>query len=137
MTSMQTLQLITKPFRDQQYPKLCNLLSLENKIVASIDNNQKVNCLTYQKIGSSNTFVKVTGIIFNKYTYITNFIKSLTYYQTKITYIHQNIPSPTPMLPFETLMYNSGTTKFNHHSIASIINHKMKTSIPFHINNEG
>ena len=74
---MQTFQILTKSFQDKQYPALCNLLSKEQTIIASIDNNQKGHCPTYQKNESSNNFVRVTGRIFKKYTDIPTVVKSL------------------------------------------------------------
>jgi hypothetical protein len=66
--SIQMLMNNTKKRRDEMPEKIHLLLRDKDGFVCALDNNQKGHPLKYQRNGTSNKFVKVTG------TYIKEFL---------------------------------------------------------------
>ena len=66
-----------------------------------MDNNQKGHCLTFQRFGSSNKFVKVTARFYREAVIADTLF---TYNETpEISYVDQIVMSPTNMPPFENV----------------------------------
>ena len=60
-TTTQTFLKTVRPYGDQMIERVTRTLSKCKKTVWMLDNNQRGHPLKFQRFGSSNTFVKVTG----------------------------------------------------------------------------
>jgi hypothetical protein len=93
-------------------------MSQHKHFVIVLDNNQKGNVKKYQRNGSSNQFVKVTGRFFRKCDrfYVDDHIdKQSVDGHVKITYINQAIPSAYLLPSFEKIfpfVDNTNTTAY-------------------------
>ena len=77
----------------------------EMNIVACLDNNQKGHPMKYQRFGTFNWFIKVTGCVLKKF--YSNLDQNQIYIESvSITYTNQDIPSPTNMPLFEKYNFN-------------------------------
>ena len=94
------------------------LLFPERIVVALLDNNQRGYCKAHQRDGVSNKFVKVTGRTFTQFNDIPSFSHDNQNYNINMCYIGQLIPSPSPMLPFETII--SGELEKSNAYVAAI-----------------
>ena len=60
-TTTQTYLITVKPRADTMIMNVTNILFYINKTIWTLDNNQRGHPLKYQRFGSSNSLVKVTG----------------------------------------------------------------------------
>ena len=96
---VQTFLTKTSPYVMNMNKAITSLLKNKTIIVAAMDNNQKGQNRTYQRFGSSNNFVKVTGRFFKDATMCE---QNITYKEKPIvSFVCQPIPSSYGMPPFE------------------------------------
>lgn len=100
-TSLKTMMKNSQTFHDKQVNSIKRILSQENSMFFMLDNNQKGHSLTFQKFGSSHTFVKVTGTATREYCQHSYIHKTYdTVGDTPITYWNQAILSPLGLLKY-------------------------------------
>ena len=95
----------TKIPRDSFITNIKQLYQKQLKSCCMLDNNQKGHPMQFQRYGSSNKFVKVTGIAMREYIHHA-YDKTQKYDlqgKVKITYVQQPIPSPLGMLQYDTI----------------------------------
>ena len=115
-TTVSTFMKRTKYWRENMNSYIHQTLSNEASIVACIDNNQKGFGLKYQRFGSSNNYIKVTGCVIKRHLNYTPAIDDIEN-EAHLTYYEQNIPSPHKMMKYETVDDNSESiyALFMHH----------------------
>ena len=126
-TTTSTFMKRMKYWRDKMEESIHLRLKNEQNIVACIDNNQKGFSLKYQRCGSSNNYVKVTGCVIKRFHYV-NEIPQTIQNITIITYADQSIPSPMNMSRYEVIVDDND-------SMFNVFNHHVKSSIQ-HSNNQ-
>ena len=102
-TTISTFLRKTSVWREEMPLRMNSLMATNKKIVCCLDNNQKGYPLKFQRNGSSNKFVKVTG------TCLRQCIQSpiedhAIIERPNLLYINQPIPSPSHMPSFELLI---------------------------------
>ena len=111
-TTLATFLRHTKQWREEMIDSIKDCLKTENDIVCCIDNNQKGHNIKYQRFGSSNKYVKVTGCIIKQYMYYTSSM-NFPNDRVKITYLSQVIPLPIGMPDYEN-QHLSDSVLHNH-----------------------
>ena len=91
-TTTATFMRRTKYWRETMDESIYLRLKHKESIVACIDNNQKGFSLKYQRFGSSNNYIKVTGCVVKKFFYCHEPV-DYAVNSTILTYANQNIPS--------------------------------------------
>ena len=101
-TTTSTFMKRTKYWRESMEESIHLRLKNENSIVACINNNQKGFSLKYQRCGTANNYIKVTGCVIKSFFYC-NEIPQTMPNSTSITYCNQIIPSPLNMSKYEVV----------------------------------
>ena len=104
MTTHNTFLRYILKYKQYHESGLFKLLSKEEVLVASLYNNQKGHSLKCMQGGSSNKFIKVTGRFFKQFVPIPESVYSSATSKCHITYIYQDIPSPSHMIVFEDIV---------------------------------
>ena len=97
----QELSFAVKPLADKILSSIESRLSTVDKTVWTLDNNQRGNPLKYQRFGSSNTFVKVTGRTCYKCITCNDDIGNENEKRVPLTYVNQSIVNPINFSIFE------------------------------------
>ena len=105
-TTISTFLRKTSTWRDEMPTKMKTLLQNKKKFVCCLDNNQKGYPLKFQRGGTSNKFVKVTGTCLRQCITASTEVHSILKHPN-LLYINQPIPSPTNMPSFELLYDNN------------------------------
>ena len=117
-TTISTFLRKTSLWRESMPDLIQKELKNKTKFVCCLDNNQKGYPLKFQRDGTSNKFVKVTGTCLRECMEASKEIYAITN-TTKLLYVNQPIPSPTDMPRFELIM-NSNSTVSPQHILDSI-----------------
>ena len=96
-----TFLCTVKPLSDNMLSSIAICLSSVDKTVWTLDNNQRVHPLKYQRFGSSNTFVKVTGRTCYKCITCNDDIGNKNEKRVPLTYVNQSIADPINFSIFE------------------------------------
>ena len=90
-----------KPLSDEILLRIAGCLSTVDKTVWTLDNNQRGHSLKYQRFGSSNTIVKVTGPTCYKCIICKDDIGNENEKRAPLTYVNQSIVNPINFSIFE------------------------------------
>ena len=118
-TRIKTFLLKTKEWRDNMETTLNKKLSHIKNFMCCLDNNQKGHPLKYQRFGSSNKFVKVTGFIVKEF--ICDDLLLDQRMKCDISYINQKIPSAFLMPHYESLYENENIKSINEYNLLNAI----------------
>ena len=97
----QTFLRTVKPFGDSMLKNVAKCLSKVHKTVWTLDNNQRGHPLKYQRYGSSNNFVKVTGRTSMKCIRCTTDIGVENEKRAPLSYVDKLIVNPVNFPVFE------------------------------------
>ena len=109
-TTTRTFLKTVRPYGDQMIERVTETLSNCNKTVWMLDNNQRGHPLKFQRFGSSNTFVKVTGRTSRKCTECEIDIGEENGKHCVLTYVDQSIPNPINFPNFELEVSDNRTS---------------------------
>lgn len=119
-TTISTFLRKTAVWREQMPSKMNTILKNRKKHVCCLDNNQKGYPLKFQRGGSSNKFVKVTGTCIRECIETTTEIHSICD-RVELLYTNQPIPSPPLMPTFELLL--DGNNNIDNINVMKAIRH--------------
>ncbi len=107
-SSMDTLMKKITPLSKNAIQDITNTLKSHDMFVATLDNNQKGNCKKFQRNGSSNKFVTVTGRCFRLCNQFEHYacptvlqLQCNKAQRVPLTYLDQKIPSMFYLPPYE------------------------------------
>ena len=100
-----------KPYADTMLSNIAIRLSQLQKTVWTLDNNQKGHPEKFQRFGSSNTFVKVTGRTVRECVLCEDDLGDENGKRVPITYIDQKIMNPINFPAFENELHDVEDTK--------------------------
>ena len=93
-TTTQTFIRTVRPFGDAMTANVTKTLEQVDKTVWMLDNNQRGHPLKFQRFGSSNNFVKVTGRSSRQCTLCETDVGEENTKHCVLTYVNQAIPNP-------------------------------------------
>jgi hypothetical protein len=118
-TTIKTFIQKTKLLRENMNNKVHHSLAHTTNFMCCLDNNQKGNPRKYQRYGSSNKFVKVTGYIIKEF--ISDKLNLTNEQKVNISYIHQKIPSAYCMPHYEQLFEDNDESKISEYNLLGAI----------------
>ena len=114
-SNMQSMLNRVKHLNSNMNKKIQEMMLNKKYFVVALDNNQKGHNRKYQRDGSSNDFIKVTGRFFRScdtFDYPTDTIKNINEKKkVLITYINQAIPSMYNLPCFERVLLDTNVNK--------------------------
>ena len=113
-TTTQTFLRAVRPYGDKMIEHVTAILVHCIKNMWMLNNNQRGHPFKFQRFGSSNTFVKVTGRTSRKFTGCETDIGEENNKNCVLTYIDQAIPNPINFPNFELEITNIASSEEVH-----------------------